>query len=62
MSAGQEQASIALTVQGHFSDGETRDLTTATGTVYESSDSHIATVDATGRATAVAPGETSPAR
>ena len=47
-------ASVALTLHGHFSDGETRDLTTAEGTVYDSSDPHIASVDASGRVTAAA--------
>ena len=50
-------ASAALTLHGHFSDGETRDLTTAEGTVYDSSDPHIASVDASGRVTAAAAGD-----
>ena len=50
-------ASVAVTLRGQFSDGETRDLTTAEGTVYDSGDPHVASVDASGRVTAVAVGD-----
>ena len=46
----------ALTLRGRFSDGSVRDLTTAAGTTFESSNAGIATVGASGIAIAVANG------
>ncbi len=45
-----------LTLRGRFSDGSLRDLTTAAGTAYESSNTGIAGVSASGTVTAVANG------
>ncbi|MGE5243269.1 MAG: Ig-like domain-containing protein [Betaproteobacteria bacterium] len=50
-------ASYALTLRGHFSNGDVRDLTAAAGTVYQSSNPAVATVDATGHVTATGPGD-----
>ncbi len=50
-------ASLDVTLTGRFSDGETRDLTTAEGTVYESADARIASVSSAGHVIAVAPGD-----
>jgi hypothetical protein len=50
-------AVAALTLNGQFSDQTIRDLTTATGTIFRTSDDRIARVDAQGRVTAVANGQ-----
>ncbi len=51
-------AVLPLTFTGQFSDGTTRDLTTAAGTTYVSTTPGAATVAADGRVTAVAQGST----
>jgi PKD repeat protein len=50
-------AAIALVLNGHFSTGETRNLTTADGTTYASANPDVATIDATGRVVAVKSGD-----
>ena len=50
-------ASLALALVGHFSNGETRDLTADPGAKYRSSDSRVAAVDAVGRVRALTNGE-----
>jgi hypothetical protein len=50
-------ATVALTLNGQFSDQTIRDLTTATGAIFRTSDDRIARVDAQGRVTAVANGQ-----
>ena len=52
----QPGAVQALTLTGHFSDGSARNLTTAPGADYRSSDSAIARVDAGGAVSGVANG------
>ncbi len=49
-------ATQTLALRGRFSDGSFRDLTTAPGTTYESSNAGVAGVSATGTVTAVANG------
>jgi hypothetical protein len=51
-------AVLPLTFTGQFSDGTTRDLTTAPGTTYVSSNTSAASVAGDGRVTAVATGTT----
>jgi hypothetical protein len=51
-------ATVTLALRGRFSDGDTRDLTTADGTTYRSSSSDVATVDRTGGVVAVKNGDT----
>ncbi len=50
-------AAVSLVLNGHFSNGETRNLTTADGTTYASANPDVATVDATGRVIAVKNGD-----
>jgi hypothetical protein len=50
-------AVLALALNGHFSDQTVRDLTTATGTLFRSTDDRIARVDAQGQVTAVSAGQ-----
>ncbi|HEY7502196.1 MAG TPA: Ig-like domain-containing protein [Vicinamibacterales bacterium] len=49
-------ATQPLTLTGQFSDATTRDLTTAAGTTFESSDTSVATISSDGRVTAIANG------